>query len=54
MGGRRNGWVEGEGKGVYEAYEVKNKREKLLLHSHHRREKIIILILLRDCEVKIY
>ena len=47
MGGRRNGWVEGEGKGVYEAYEVKNKREKLRCLLLRRKKKIIYFIFMK-------
>ena len=39
--------AEGEGKGVYEAYEVKNKREKLRCLLLRRKKKIIYFIFMK-------
>jgi hypothetical protein len=46
-----DGWAEGEGKGgvwVYEAYEVKNKREKLRCLLLHRKKKNIFFIFMKS------
>jgi hypothetical protein len=44
-----DGWAEGEGKGgvwVYEAYEVKNKREKLRCLLLHREKNFFSIFMM--------